>query len=424
MPREAWRNHPEYLDLWRGMRQNPGEPGPALVLSDWLEEHGHLDAMWVERLRGLSGQAPKLERGIARAGYIPIGEGAWRLLLAAPPPDQFLVLFDCNVQAYQYIRQFTGRCGWNFGLRDWPSQTERDHLLAIPRLEMLAAQQMTRESWNWTTGHLPGLTHLEVEGPQIQAEDLARLRRLPALRHLVLEGRAAENTTAISPLLGLRHLTLGPYTYLASRIQAKVPNLESLAADVEVLGEMIRWPNLRSFEMSEFRGRPRLCEAEVIALSRYPHIERINIRCEELTSAAIHALAAAPHLRELRLRHEEGPLPPLDALADCPVLESLTIEAALDESRVVPLGHIPGLRQLTLTNATFGEAGVAALSHLSSLERLQITGDFTGDQPPLALAHLPYLELLDLRFFTMPESFAPILKDAAPPWVDYPLVGA
>jgi uncharacterized protein (TIGR02996 family) len=213
MPREPWRDDPEYLSLWRMARQQPDQPAARLVLADWLEEHGHRAEAWRERLHGLTGQAPALDpdTGTARAGWVPMGQGAWRSLLAAPPADDLLCVFDRDVQAYQYLRQYRGRCGWDLRMSDWSSETERDHLLAVPRLEMLACNLVSPDGWDWVMDHLPGLTHFEADGPMIDAGRLAGLTRLTRLRSLALQGRAAYDTTAIESLPGLRHLAIGPY---------------------------------------------------------------------------------------------------------------------------------------------------------------------------------------------------------------------
>jgi len=54
MPREPWRDDPEYLGLWRMARQQPDDPAPRFVLSDWREEHGHLGEAWRERVHGVA----------------------------------------------------------------------------------------------------------------------------------------------------------------------------------------------------------------------------------------------------------------------------------------------------------------------------------------------------------------------------------
>src|SRR5262245_5332179 len=107
MPREAWRDDPEYRDLWRLARQQPEETAPRLVLADWLEEHGHSAASWRERLHGLTGRAPVVEQDgeIVRAGAIPLMQGNWRRLNTAPPPDDLLCVFNRDVQSYRYLAE-------------------------------------------------------------------------------------------------------------------------------------------------------------------------------------------------------------------------------------------------------------------------------------------------------------------------------
>ena len=417
MPRESWRDHPEYLALWRESRQSADDRQLSLVLADWLEEHGHLEEMWRERVRAFTGRFPVIVDGILRAGYVPIGQGAWQMLLAATVPDHLLIHFDCNIHTYRHLTRFGGRCGWNLGMRDWPSPTERNHLRAIPRLEMLACRQMTADSWRWTTASLPGLTYLELDGPQIEAADLARLKMLPALRHLTLDGRAAQNTTALTTLPNLRHLALGPYTYQADRIQELAPNAESLLLDMEELGESLRWPQLRSLQMSHFQGEPTLSEGEQVALSQYVHLERVKIRCRNVSAAGVQALATLPRLRELTL-HGEDVFPSLEALARCSSLESLTLLGDLQHEHVHQIGQIAGLRHLSLSQVTLADAEIAVLANQTSLESLRLAGLYHGQQAPVALVELPHLERLELQNLTMNSAFPQRVQGAAPRWME------
>src|SRR5262249_6875751 len=162
--------------------------GPGLVLSDWLFENGHNAEGWRERLRALAGQAPEVDGEVARAYFVSVGQGKWKLLLAAPPPEDMLVVFRRNERACQYLRQFKWRCGWDMLVADFPSETERAHLLAIPRLEMFAAKMMTPDAWDWVTTNLPNLTHFEADGAMIGPDGLARLKQMPRLCHLSLRG--------------------------------------------------------------------------------------------------------------------------------------------------------------------------------------------------------------------------------------------
>jgi hypothetical protein len=431
MPREAWRDDPEYVALWREARQSRDEAGPYLVLADWLEENGHLAESWRERLRALSGQSPDVDAGVARGVYVSVGDRAWHRLLAAPPPEDLLVLFTRNVQAYQYLRRLTGRCGWDMGAWDWPSRTERAHLLAVPRLEMLASKMMTQDCWDWLTANLAGLTHLEADGAIIEPTSLGRLKHMPRLHHLSLRGQVADDPSAITTLPGLRHLALGPRIYAADRVAEMAPNAESLFADLEGLGESTRWPRLRSYRMLHDVGGPLLSTAELTALARCPALERLNVRCGEVNPSALEALAAAPHLRELKLRFVRVPVPPLDALAGAPALESLTIEGIAHDGHLEQIAGAENLRSLTFAPVYygpmdtsvpialgFGERGLEALVRLRHLEKLDLSGEYRGAEPPTALAELPRLERLDLRQVSMPPGSIQALKAAARPWVE------
>src|SRR5262249_14778436 len=162
---------------------------------------------------GLTGNAPVFDPdiGLTNAGLIPQGEGDWRRLLAVPLTEDFLVAFDRDVQAYRYVKEYRGRCGWDLRRSDWSSRTERGHLLALPRLEMLGCDLVDSAGWDWIMSNLSGLMQFEAKGPMIDAPRIAGLKRLPRLRALALRGNAAGDTTAVDTLPGLRHLALGPF---------------------------------------------------------------------------------------------------------------------------------------------------------------------------------------------------------------------
>jgi uncharacterized protein (TIGR02996 family) len=419
MPREAWRDDTEYLGLWRMARQQPEEGAPRFVLADWLEESGHRAASWRERLHGLTGSAPQVDpdTGVVRAGLVPLGQGAWRRLLAAPPADDLLCAFSRDVQAYRYLRDYQGRCGWDVGQSDWSSQTERSHLLAVPRLEMLACDLARPEDWDWVMDNLPGLTHFEARGPMIEAARLGALQRLPRLRGLSLRGRAAGTTTALSSLPGLRHLSLGPFHYEARRLAALAPQAESLNADPVHLGNAVLWPRLRSRQMLPAGRNPTLSNEDVLTLALHPHLERLSILCGGLTTA-LEALAGLPRLRELTLRFGHARPSSLKALAKAPALESLTVEGTGTEARIAEVAKIPGLRVLSLGSVETGRKGLAALARMPHLEELRLAGECEDAGAVAALARLPRLEKLDLKLLTMPPEASRAVKEACPPWVE------
>lgn len=422
MPREPWRDHPEYAGLWRAARQRPDDRLARLVLADWLEEHGHGAAAWRERLHGITGRAPQVDpdTGVARAGAVPMCEGAWRRLLGAPPSDDLLCVFDRDVQAYQYLRRYRGRCGWNLGQSDFLSPTERAHLLAVPRLELLACELVAPDGWDWLLGHLPGLTHLEATAPRIDPARLAGLARLPRLRALTLSGRVTMNTTALRSLPGLRHLSIGPFYYDAERLAALAPNLESLHADVEGLGTAVRWPALRSLRMLPAPGDPVMTTAELTGLAAHARLERLDVRCGRVTAVGIAVLAGLPRLRELTLRFpHDQPLPPLKALAKAPALVSLTVEGQINAARLAEVIHLPRLRSLSLNGVL--EGGQVIFTHARNLEEVRLAG---GRTQVTGLSALPRLERLDLKHLDISAGAARVIKEACPPWVECEIPGS
>jgi len=402
-------------------RQEPDERAPRLVLADWLEEHGHSSEAWRERLHGLTGRQPTLDAdtGTLRTGQVPMGQGAWRQLLVAPPPEDLLCVFARDVRAYRYLEQYRGRCGWELGHSDWSSKTESAHLLAVPRLEMLACTALGPGGWDWIMNQLPGLTHFEAVGPQIDAARFAGLKRLPRLRNLLLDGHAARDLTALGRMPGLRHLSLGPFSFEASQLAAYAPELESLPADLVSLEGSVPWPHLRSLQMLP-RGvdDSSLKAKEVKALVRYPLLERLNLRLERTTAAAVEALAGLPRLRELALRVQKGPLSSLKALAGAPALESLTLEGPLREDHLREIGTFTGLRVLSLNKTPIGGLDLDAVAEMSQLEELRLQGDLGAVHGLSALAALPRLRKLDVQSLTLSAETARALKAACPPWVE------
>jgi uncharacterized protein (TIGR02996 family) len=424
MPREPWRDDPEYLALWRAVRQEKDEDlgEPRLVLADWLEERGHLGAAWLERLHGLTASAPKVDPGSGAvfAGQVLLGEGNWARLLGAPPPEDRPIIFDRDVRAYQYLRRFKGPAGLAMGDGDWSSVKERQHLLAIPRLEALTCELIGLADWDWLTASLPRLTHLEAESPLIEPPALGMLLRLPRLRALSLRGNVVRDTTAMRGLTGLRHLSLRAYWFEADIIQRLVPaEAESLAIDITGLGQSVRWPRLRSLRHHEGDDGGPLDAKEVKALASYPMLECLDVRCRGLKAPAIKALSEMPRLRELALRFADGEkVPSLKALAKAPALESLSITGQMNDQHLIDAAGIRGLRSLSLTHLSGAGRGLAAIAEMPCLEKLQLHhGDCAGD-PPVSLAALPVLEKLDMQFQTMAPEAAAALKATCPPWVE------
>jgi uncharacterized protein (TIGR02996 family) len=419
MPREPWRDHLDYVSLWRLARQRPDDPTPRFLLADWLEEQGQPGEACRERLHGLLEQAPQYDPDthLVLAHLVPMGKGAWRRLLGSPPAEDVVCVFDRDVHAYQYLKQYRGRCGWDVGMCDWSSETELGHLLAVPRLEMLACELVSAENWDWTMNHLRGLVHFEANGPMIDPPRLADLKRLPRLRGLVLRGNVTRDTRAIPILPGLRHLSIGPYWLHADYLAAIAPEVESLHADPGDIGTTIWWPRLRSLQMLSGSGGLALSNPEVLTLARHTQLERLNVRCEKVTAPAIKALAGLPQLRELVLRFTGPRVPSLKGLVKAPAIESLTIEGPMPEERIQEVVNISGLRSLSLSNLAGGR-GVAALAGMSNLEELTLGGETEDTASVPALAALPRLAKLDVQHLKMPPETAVAAKVACPPWLE------
>jgi uncharacterized protein (TIGR02996 family) len=420
MPGEPWRNDREYLGLWRESRRQPDE-GPAhLVLADWLDEHDHATEAWCERLHGLTGYAPELDllSGTVRAGKVPMIQGSWGHLLASTPPEGLVTVFERDVNAYRYLRKYPGRFGLEMGLSDWSSQTERGHLLALSRLEMLACELVDIDTWDWIIRELPGLTHFEAFSPEIDAARLASLKQLPRLRTLALAGEPIRHTTAVDSLPGVRHFSIAPAGYRAGRIAELVPGAESIQAELLDVEAKVYWPRLRSFRVWPY-PIPFLMDTDAVkAMALHPLLECLALRCGEVTEAAIQAVAELPHLRELALRFPGGQVPSLKALARAPVLESLTVEGAVTDARLAEVASLPRLRSLTLGDLDVSGRALTALAELRSLEVVCLHGT---KEPPgglLPLVTLPRLVKLDVSRLKMSPVKAAALKAGCSPWVE------
>jgi uncharacterized protein (TIGR02996 family) len=423
MPREPWRDDPEYVSLWRAARQEPDAPEAHLVMADWLEERGHGHASWLARLHGLTGAAPVIDptSGAVHAGEVPMGVQAWARLIAAEPSEDVLCIFKRDVRAYRHLHRYPGRCGWALGNGDWFSRTELGHLIAVPRLEAITCSLVKPPGWEWLTGKLPRLTHFEASGLLVGADDLARLSGLPLLRTLALGGAHLAELDAVPFLPRLRHLSVvGRYWYEPEQVTFFLPpEMESIHAHLNGLGDSSRLPALRSFTHPESGHQVRLSLEQAHGLARFPCLERIDVRCIGLEAATVEALAGLTRLRELTLRCPDGEaVPSLKALAKAPALESLHIQGAMTDRHLTEAAAIRGLRSLTLSGVTGAGRGLAAVAGMAALEVLYLNGgECAGKGPPLSLAALPRLEKLEVLLTMSPEAAAR-LKSACPPWVE------
>lgn len=420
MSNELWRANPEYLSLLRTARQYREDYSGHLVLSDWLEENDHPIESWIERLWGQATGKPSFDPDTKtiRVGEIHMMQGSWRRLINSPPGNEILLIFDRDVRAYQYLRQYQGRCGLDLGQSNWSSITERNHLLAIPRLEMLACELAPPSDWDWITEHLPNLTHLEVKAPMIPAKKLADLKRLPNLKYLTLFGNAASDTRAVDTLPQLLHLSLGPFSYEAKRLLQLAPQLESLHADPTNFGEGILWPQLKSFQMRTKSGPPLMETEQVMTLTRHSLLERIHIVCGRVANVAIKALAALPQLQELKLRFHYERISSLKPLAKAPALESLEIQGPLTDNHLKEIAKVHSLRILSLGRVEGDGSILNTIAELQNLEELSLRGEIEDGKELIGLTSLPRLLKLDLEHFRMPSGIAKKLKESCPPWIE------
>jgi hypothetical protein len=420
MPREPWRDDPEYVSIWRAARQDTADVAGYFVLADWLEERGHQPAAWLARLHGLTGRQPSVDpcTGEAWVGAMPLGYFSWHRLLAASPPDGLTLVFKRDVQAYQYLCRFKGPTGLAMGKGDWSSPAERRFLLSIPRLEALTCELIGLADWDWLTANLIRLTHLIAENPLIDPPALGMLKRLPALRAVHLRGNVSRDLSAAHGLTALRHLSLRGSWIEAATAHALVPAAESLTLDIANLGGQPRWPGLRSLRHNDGEGGPPLQPDELEALAAYPALERLGVRCRGVKPDTLKALAEAPCLRYLTLRFPEGEaVPSLTPLARAPALESLSVHGAMTDRHLAEAAGIAQLRDLALHGVRAGARGLAALAGLHRLERLVLSGECAAGVTPLAAASLPLLESLNLSSLTMHADAAAALQAACPPWV-------
>src|SRR5262249_47705620 len=144
MPRDPWRDHPEYVALWRMARQRPDDPAQRFVLADWLEENGQPAEAWRERVHGITGSPTRtgLDTGLVFLPPMPDEEALSRVLELSPP-DEIVVQFGRTAAelGLRFLREYPGRCGVDVGRFRLESEEERAELLAIPRLEAFACER-------------------------------------------------------------------------------------------------------------------------------------------------------------------------------------------------------------------------------------------------------------------------------------------
>jgi uncharacterized protein (TIGR02996 family) len=350
-------NRPEVVALLQGVKQNPADDAPRLVLADWLEEHGDPRGEFVRlqvHLERQAGEGPPQEEWRRREeGLHAQHRAAW------VGPLQLLV-------------------------RDWTSHR------GLLRLNVHTSKFLTRpgmalaatEAYAWVDG---------VQFRSITAEGLRRFTLSPlwpALNTLGLWscrlGDEDVRTLAAAPgtvpftYLNLADNGLGPGAATALAGSPRMAGLTALHLHQNRIGPA----GAAALAGSPYLGRlntlvlydNRIGDEGVTALAGSPnlaHVTTLNLSANDISTEGLKALLASPHrgrLRELSLLNNRIDAEGIRLLAESPA--------------------VSGLTGLYVAGNRFGPAGAEALAaspYLTGLTRLGAINIKTGSEVELIL---------------------------------------
>ncbi|MFO0634496.1 MAG: hypothetical protein U0168_16750 [Nannocystaceae bacterium] len=272
-------------------------------------------------------------------------------------------------------------------------------------------------------GRAKALRSLRISGCPALARQLVALPRLEQLTLAELE-LDAEAVAAIASLGALRSLTLvrvGAPEALALEPLAKLPlqqlELIELPKTTE-LGRMLDlWP--RSLTHVTLAGAWLDHEA-MTTLSKAAAVEVLEIRDSRIGNFSLNQIKPLSHLREVLWAgdnfNDNSPLyfrdlpvrrfrcdcprfgdAGLHTLRLCPRIEALELpRSSVTGPGLAHLVKLPALAQLILLERDIGEAGLETLRNVPSLRRLELAGD-VADGRMQGLAGLTQLERLRLH---------------------------
>jgi uncharacterized protein (TIGR02996 family) len=412
---------------------NPDDDAPRLVYADWLEENGRPErAEFIRVQLALAGpEADGHRRGELRRREQELRQAhgdEWlqplRELLGPKSTPRFERGFPAQLALG--VRQFTDHAEELFRLA--PAQDVK--LLRLKQSNLKPAELAA-------SPHLGRLRTLDLNGSQIEDDDLAALLFSPHLgnlRALRIGGNEVGQLTAralVRPggLTGLKELSLentllssGMFGSLLELLVPEPPfRLEALdlthtSLDREAVTHLTRWPGLASLRALRLRGSA-VGVWGTQALTASPHLgplEELDLSGCSVGVNGYVALGRAgklSSLRVLRLASNPGGLSGLPHLLSGGALANLR-ELDLQGSGIgnngaAALAEWPGLasvRDLHLDNNGLTDVGIEALvtsPHLGELRVLSLVGSTVGDRGAKLLAGCPKLaglEVLDVAY--------------------------
>jgi hypothetical protein len=256
-------------------------------------------------------------------------------------------------------------------------------------------------------GMLTGLRRLDLRESQVTGRGLYALRYLQRLETLDVRriNAALPGWKTLASLTSLRELKLQPVEPNIADCgwTGQLPHLEVLVAHDVVLDEndlavLCRNRSLRELHLATANPDP------IVTLQDLPRLGELHltIHSPDATSPAGIRLAHLPRLKYLNIyvtrdRDDPGPsrLQPFE-LVDLPHLERVNLAAdSLSSDGLASLGRLPSLQTLWMVSMTIPGESFRLLEDLDEITYLHCTTD-DGDRALQSLSHLQTLKHLSL----------------------------
>jgi uncharacterized protein (TIGR02996 family) len=450
--RPATQAEADRAALFAGVREDPDDDAPRLVLADWLDEHG-------------SDEDDRAHAELIRVQCEAVRRAAELIDPGRPGPIHALlrmVGYHNNTLPHDFF-ELTRPDGRLAALKEREEELTRpwqeQHRIAVmawpfKRRDLVALSAPEgRVTW-WHRGfadlHLrdapfrsrdmaalaagPWGPRVDQMALNVSPSTVGQIARSPMLAHLsglyatgqVFRGDELKALLASPHLAGLRRLDLGLYAGL-DKIQAiitapqhaRFTHLYLYDHRLDAGGyRRFAAADLSSLKSLYLGGTPEMGAAGTKALAGAAflgHLQELMLTNNGLGTEGMEALAAGPHFRcpaRLRVGHNALGITGLRALLAAPGLEDVVAlelrEDDLDDAAVAELAASPrlsGLVTLDLgNNPKIGPAGaeaVAASPHLARLASLKLGGALggaIGEVGARALVRSPHLRRLQLAF--------------------------
>lgn len=234
--------------------------------------------------------------------------------------------------------------------------------------------------------HLPNITSLTIESPEITDAGLqiltrirslmtvrlncgeitdagiARLATLPALEEIQLSDCLRVTDNGLLPLREVRRMTLVG-DHITDRTLAVLPDfsdlehltLQSNALSDEGIGQVVNLPGLKMLNLSHCHA---LSDEGLARLAEHPGLRTLRLAGVDLTDDGLEALGTLPSLRWLMISHCDRTMP--DGLR-------------ITDAGLAGMENLAGFEGLSLDSAAgVTDAGVTLLQGISSLSRLDL----------------------------------------------------